>query len=153
MATQDTLQVRAAPGWWCLLSPGFVFREGKEHLHFTCDAVPTARAVHAELSYGTEGGIQLWTLLNKKQVTIWCSQILSCLREIFRFTALVSFYEEIPFFSNLEGNVFEFGPLSLAGVLALIVLLFLSLYYLNGITHFFSCLPSKTHCGLAYSLP
>lgn len=36
-------------------------------------------------------------------------------------------------FANLEGDVFEVGPLSLLGVLTLIVLLFLLLYDLNGI--------------------
>lgn len=56
-------------------------------------------------------------------------------------------------FANLEGDMFEVKPLSLSGVLTLTVLLFLSLYDLNGITHFFSCLPSKTHCNHASRLP
>lgn len=42
--------------------------------------------------------------------------------------------------------MFAVGPLSLS-VLILIVLFFLSLYDLNGITHFFNCLPSKSHCS------
>lgn len=57
MATQDTLQVRAA---WC--EDAFfhlLLSLGKEHFHFPPDAVPTARVVCAELSCGIEGGIQL----------------------------------------------------------------------------------------------